>query len=457
MTTAPVTKNEKYLVEITGLGHNGEGVGRVKEFTLFVPLGLPGEKILIKVIKVQKNYGFAKIEEIKEKSPHRVVPKCPIANVCGGCQIQHMDYKLQLDFKTQRVKDAIERIGKLQGVTVHNTIGMKDPYQYRNKAQFPVGIDEGELKIGFYANRSHRIIDTRKCLIQHPDNDKIIKLIRDYIKESGISIYEEATGRGLLRHIVTRKAFKTNELMVILVVNGDNIPGEKSLIDRLRQHLPELKSIVINTNRENTNVILGVRNKTLWGKDTILDNIGPFEFEISPLSFFQVNPIQTEVLYNKALEHASLTGRETVVDAYSGIGTISLFLSQKAKRVIGIEVVPDAVEDAIKNAHRNNIDNVEFIEGEAEKVMPRLYKEGLRPDVIVVDPPRKGCEVDFLETAVGMEPDRIVYVSCNPETLARDLAYLDEKGYRAIEVQPVDMFPQTSHVECCCLLSRTDK
>lgn len=454
MATAPVTKNENYLVEITGLGHNGEGVGRVKEFTLFVPLGLPGEKILVKVIKVQKNYGFAKIEEIIEKSPHRVVPKCPIANVCGGCQIQHMDYKLQLDFKTKRVKDAIERIGKLQGVTVHNTIGMKEPYQYRNKAQFPVGMDEGELKIGFYANRSHRIIDTRKCLIQHPDNDKIIKLIRDYIKESGISIYDEGTGKGLLRHIVTRKAFKTNELMVILVVNGDNIPGEKSLIDRLRQHLPELKSIVFNTNRENTNVILGVRNKTLWGKDIILDTIGPFEFEISPLSFFQVNPIQTEVLYNKALEYASLSGKETVVDAYSGIGTISLFLSQKAKRVIGIEVVPDAVEDAIKNAHRNNIENVEFIEGEAEKVMPKLYKEGLRPDVIVVDPPRKGCEVDFLETAVGMEPHKIVYVSCNPETLARDLAYLEEKGYRTIEVQPVDMFPQTAHVECVVCLNR---
>lgn len=345
----------------------------------------------------------------------------------------------------------------MQNVIIHDTLGMEAPYRYRNKVQLPIGERDGDIVIGFYAPRSHEIINIDTCHIQDEVADRVVDITRKWIKSHNISIYNEETKRGLLRHIMIRRGFKTGDVMVVLVSKQKNVPYIEEFVEDIKTKIPNIKSIVLNINSKDTNVILGEECITLYGQDYITDYIGDFKFNISPLSFFQVNPIQTEVLYNKALEYANLTGEEVVFDAYCGTGTISLFLAQKAKKVYGVEIVPQAIENAIENAKQNNVNNVEFIVGESETIIPKLIEEGIKADVIVVDPPRKGCEKTLLEAIVKSSPKRIVYVSCDPATLARDLAILNELGYKTKEVQPVDMFPQTAHVECVTLMSRVEK
>ena len=366
--------------------------------------------------------------------------------------MQHIDYKAQLDFKTNRVIQVINRIGKLEEVNVHPTLGMESPYNYRNKVQLPVSNRNEDVKIGFYAARSHDIINMETCHIQDTVADLVVKFTRQWIKEFNIECYNEENHQGILRHIMIRKGIKTGEVMVVLVTNGKNLPHKEEFIALISKKIKGLVSVIQNTNSKKTNVILGPLCITLWGKDSITDYIEEFKFEISPLSFFQVNSIQTEKLYSKALEYANLSGGEVVLDAYCGTGTISLFLSQKAKKVYGIEIVPEAIENANINAKENKIYNTEFMVGDTEKVIPKLIEGGVRADVVVVDPPRKGCDKTFLEAISFMEPKTIVYVSCDPGTLARDLGILDEFGYKTLEIQPVDMFPQTAHVECVCKL-----
>lgn len=450
----PVTKNEEYEIKIDDLGVNGEGIGRIDGYTLFVQGALPGEKIKVKVIKVNKKYGYGKLLEVIEPSPDRVQPVCKHARRCGGCQLQHLSYSAQLDFKTKLVQDAFERIGRIKDKEVKPTIGMEKPWRYRNKAQFPVGIMKDRLAIGFYAPRSHEIIDMDSCHIQHGVNDMLVNIIRDFIDKYSISTYDESSRKGIIRHIVIKTGFTSNEIMVIVVTATKELPHKDELINMIREAVPNVSSIVQNVNSKDTNVILGYKNTTIWGKDYIIDSIDDLKFKISPLSFFQVNPVQTSVLYRKALEYARLTGNETVIDAYCGIGTISLFMAKKAKKVYGIEVVDQAVRDARENAKLNGINNVEFMTGKSEDIIHDLIRSGIKADVVVVDPPRKGCESIFLDTIAEMSPDRIVYVSCNPATLARDAGYLSERGYHPVEVQPVDMFPHTAHVETVVLMSR---
>lgn len=443
---------ENYEVYIDNMAHEGQGVGRIGGVATFVEGALIGEKVVAQIDKVYKNYVISHVVEILEKSHDRVKPLCSYANKCGGCSFQHLSYEGQLKYKTQKVKDNLERIGKVY-TKVHEIIGMKEPQRYRNKAQFPVGMLDGEVVTGFYAPRSHDIVPIESCMIQNEISDNIARTVRNWIKKYNVSVYDEKAGKGLIRHIVTRVAFKTGEVMVILVVNGKHIPYKEQLIDALKKEIKGLKSVVLNINTKRTNVIMGKDNITIYGSDNIIDYIKDIKFEISPLSFFQVNPVQTEVLYGKVLEYADLKGNETVIDVYCGIGTISLFAAQKAFFVYGIEAVHQAVEDAKRNAYINGIKNVEFISGQAEKVMPELVDKGVKADVVIIDPPRKGCDIPVLEAIVNMNPQKIVYVSCNPSTLARDLRYLDDKGYKTMEVQPVDMFPYTHHVESVCLIT----
>jgi 23S rRNA (uracil1939-C5)-methyltransferase len=446
--TLPVRKNDQLQVTIEDLTHEGAGVAKVDGYTLFVPNTLPGELVDIKVIKTNKGYGFARLLEIKKESEHRAEPLCPIYHQCGGCQIQHLSYEAQLASKQKQVKDVLERIGGIKDVTVHPTLGMDDPWRYRNKAQVPVGEEGGLVVAGFYQKRSHRIINMDECLIQHEENDQIIRVVKNIANKYGIRAYDEEKHRGTLRHVVARKGKVTNEVMVVLVTRGKELPNKKNIIEEIKAEIPNVKSIVQNINPKRTNVIFGDETNVLWGEEYIHDYIGDIKFAISARSFYQVNPDQTKVLYDKALEYADLSGQETVIDAYCGIGTISLFLAQKAKHVYGVEIVPDAIADAKRNAELNGITNVNFAVGEAEKIMPWWYAQGIRADVIVVDPPRKGCDPELLETILSMKPKRVVYVSCNPATLARDLQVLEEGGYVTKEVQPVDMFPHSSHVEC---------
>lgn len=453
----PIERNKDYEIEISGMGHNGEGVGKIQGFTVFVPGAITGEIVLIKVIKLEKSYGIGKIILISKISMQRVEPICPIYINCGGCNIQHVSYEGQLEFKRQRVVDALTRIGKLDNIEVKAVIGMDNPYNYRNKVQLPVGCKNGDVKIGFYAPRSHDIIDMDTCYIQDEAANRVVEPIREWIKKYKIETYNEELGTGVLRHIMIRRAFKTGDIMVVLITNTDELNFKKELVQLICSKELKVSSIIQNINKERSNVILGTECRTIWGESTISDNIGEFKFDISPLSFFQVNPIQTEVLYKKALDYAALDGTQIVFDAYCGAGTISLFLAQKAKKVYGVEIVPEAIENAIENAFKNNVTNTEFIVGEAEKVIPKLIQKGIKAEIVVVDPPRKGCDPELLHAIAKMSPQRIVYVSCDPGTLARDLGILNELGYRTVEVQPVDMFPQTAHVECCVLLTKAEK
>lgn len=444
----PVQKNDYIDVTFVDLTHDGNGVAKVDGYPIFVPNTLPGEKAKVKVIKVNKGYGFGRLIELYEASPYRVEPDCPIYKECGGCQLQHLSYSGQLKAKRKQVQDVLQRIGKLEDVVVHPVLGMEDPWRYRNKAQVPVGEREGGLIVGFYQNRSHDIINMEACLIQQEKNDVVVQTVKEICDRYGVRAYNEQTHKGTLRHIMARYGMKTGEIMIVLITRTAELPNKKSIIEEIIAKLPDVKSIVQNINPKRTNVIFGDETKVLWGEEVIYDYIGNIKFAISARSFYQVNPEQTKVLYDQALKYANLTGEETVIDAYCGIGTISLFLTEKAKKVYGVEIVPEAIEDAKRNAELNGISNVEFAVGEAEKVIPKWYEDGIIADVLVVDPPRKGCDETLLQTIIDMKPKKVVYVSCNPATLARDLRVLEDGGYRTVEVQPVDMFPQTTHVEC---------
>ncbi|MEG1458154.1 MAG: 23S rRNA (uracil(1939)-C(5))-methyltransferase RlmD [Acetivibrio sp.] len=449
-------KNDEFTVLIEDITSDGEGIGRVDGFALFVKDTIMGDVAKVKVMKTKKTYGFACLVEIIEPSPYRVEPRCELAKKCGGCQIQHCSYEKQLEYKENKVLNCLLRIGKLKDVPMEPIMGMEEPYYYRNKAQFPVGRDkDGKVVIGFYAGRTHTIMDTSHCYIQGPVNETLIKVIRDFMEEKNIEPYQEETHTGLVRHIVTRIGFKTGEIMVCLVLNGRKLPYAENLVESLTR-IPGMTSITLNVNTEKTNAILGREIIPLWGQAYITDYIGDIKYQISPLSFYQVNPKQTEKLYETALEYADLHGEETVWDIYCGIGTISLFLAQKAKQVYGVEIVPEAICDAKKNAEINHITNATFFTGAAEEVLPKKYAESkgaMGAHVIVVDPPRKGCEEILLETIVKMKPERVVYISCDPATLARDVCYMEAHGYKVKRVRACDMFGQSVHVEAVVLMT----
>ena len=447
-------KDDLIEVTIEDLSEEGTGIGKFEGMTFFIKDAVIGDRVRAKIMKMKKNYGFARLMEVLTPSPDRVEPLCPVARQCGGCQIQAMSYEAQLAFKTRKVESNLKRIGKFEEIPMESIIGMEDPFHYRNKAQFPFGKNrDGKIITGFYAGRTHSIIENTSCHLGKEVNEEILEKILAWMNAFHVEPYNEATGKGLMRHSLIRCGFRTGEIMVCLVINGRKIPGEEALVDSLKI-IPGMTSISLNVNKEKTNVILGREVINLWGRPYIEDYIGEVKYQISPLSFFQVNPVQTERLYGKALEYAGLTGEETVWDLYCGIGTISLFLARKARKVYGVEIIPDAIEDARRNASLNGFTNTEFYVGKAEEVLPEKYeKEGVRADVIVVDPPRKGCDETLLSTMVKMQPERIVYVSCDSATLARDLRYLCDNGYELKRVCPADMFPQTVHVETVVLLS----
>lgn len=468
-------KDDLLTVEITDIGNDGEGIGKIDGYTLFIKDAVIGDKVKAKIMKAKKNYAYAHLEEVITPSKDRVKPRCPIARQCGGCQIQNMSYESQLKFKQSKVRNNIVRLGGFDEKEIDSImepiIGMDDPFKYRNKAQFPVGKDKnGKVVTGFYAGHSHNIIPNTDCIIGVPDNKEILEIIIAHMEKNHIEPYDEVTGKGLVRHILIRKGFVSGQLMVCLVVNYKNknntesiyIKNQDELISKLSS-IDGMTSISVSINIEKTNVIMGTEIHTIWGQDTIKDTLCGLEFNISPLSFYQVNPVQTEKLYGQAIEYAGLTGNETVWDLYCGIGTITLSMSKKAKQVYGVEIIPQAIDDANGNAARNNISNAKFYVGKAEEVLPDFYEKesekdsssnALHPDVIVVDPPRKGCDQMCLDTMLKMAPNRIVYVSCDSATLARDLRILCDGGYKLEHVRPCDMFPMSVHVETVCLLSK---
>lgn len=469
-------KNDHVTVTIEDIGNDGEGIGKIEGFTLFIKDAVIGDVVEAKIMKSKKHYAYARLEKVVTPSPFRVEPKCALHRQCGGCQIQGMSYEKQLAFKESKIRNNLIRIGGFEPEFVDKVmepiVGMDVPFRYRNKAQYPIGMDkEGNPVAGFYAGRTHSIIANTDCYLGAEENKKILEIILDYMKENHVTAYEETTGKGLLRHVLIRKGFTSGELMVCLVINWKGkkqyLPAQEKLIEALTS-ISGMTSISVSINTENTNVIMGKEVHTIWGSDRITDTIHVRDtlhdfaltdkgitFSISPLSFYQVNPVQTEKLYSLALSYAELTGKETVWDLYCGIGTISLFLAGKAKQVYGVEIVPQAIEDARKNAENNGIENAQFFVGKAEEVLPEKYeKEGIFADVIVVDPPRKGCDNACLETMLKMQPERIVYVSCDSATLARDLKVLCEGGYEIKKVRGVDQFAMTVHVETVCLLER---
>lgn len=494
-------KNMELELLIVDMGVDGTGIGKAEGVAFFVKDAVIGDRVLIKVMKMKKRYGFGKLLKVLEPSPYRVQPLCEFYRQCGGCQIQALDYAQQLKYKEKKVRSNLQRIGgfsirdnteyEKQGILFHPIIGMEEPFFYRNKAQFPIGTDKnGKIVTGFYAARSHHIIPNRKCCLGVDINEKVLDIVISFMEDYHITAYDESTGNGLLRHVLVRFGFNTKEIMVCLVVNGKRIPHAQKLVERLAE-LSGMTSITLSVNEKNTNVIMGEEIVRLWGQGYITDTIGDISYQISPLSFFQVNPIQTRKLYETALAYAGLTGTETVWDLYCGIGTISLFLAQRAKHVYGVEIVEAAIADARNNASLNGMENVTFFVGKAEEILPSFYEDSmqesakepcpeisegdiresaageaeickvegqpgdmLHPDVIVVDPPRKGCDEKCLETILKMQPERVVYVSCDPATLARDLKYLCEQYYEVREVQPVDMFPQGVHTECVVGIQR---
>ena len=436
--------------KIIDISHEGKGVAKVDGLTVFIDGGTIGDTVKAEITQMKKNFAFGKTLEIIKPSRYRVESNCKTSEDCGGCQLRELDYEKQLKLKTDKVKNDFERIGKLKNVLIHDTIGMNKPVRYRNKAQVPVG----ENHIGFYKKGSNSIVDTDECVIQSKETEKVIAIIREFMKKYDVSGYSKRTSRGTIRHIVTRISFKTKDMMVIIVTNTHKLPHKEELIEMIRTQMPNVKSIIQNVNDKKTNLVMGEKNKIIYGHGKIIDYIGELQFKISPNSFFQVNPKQTQLLYEKALKFADLKKDDTVFDIYSGIGSLSLFLSKKAKKVYGVEVVKEAIEDARENAKLNNIKNVEFFEGTAESVLAQFCEEGKFANVVVLDPPRKGCETEVLESIVKLSPDRIVYVSCNPSTLARDLQYLSENGFTVKEAQPVDMFAGSVHVETVVLIEK---
>ena len=439
------------LIKIHSLGSSGEGVGKLDELIIFVEGALPGEEILAEVVTHKKNYAVAKLLEIVKPSPERTEPFCPLYKDCGGCQLQHLSYPAQLKWKRQQIVDAVERIGKISGVEILDALGMENPLRYRNKMQFPVGKN---LKIGCYARGSHKIIDTASCMIQNAKNDEILAAVRKIATKFNLQPYNEDTHKGFLRHVMGRVGCN-GEFMIVLVTANKNFPNEKNFIRALVKELPNVTSIQQNVQTFHNNVILGRETKILYGKPTIHDKIGELTFNISARSFFQVNTAQAQILYKIALDFAEIRGNELIIDAYCGTGTISLFLAKKVRKVIGIEVVSSAISDAIKNSRQNHIKNAEFIVGDAVKVIPKLFDAGIYAEIVIVDPPRAGCDKKVLETFAAMNPEKIIYVSCNPATLARDLKILDDFGYKTKKIQPVDMFPFTSHVESVAQLVKS--
>lgn len=463
-----IQKNQIFTVKITDMGTDGEGIGHLEDsdalsgngYTLFVKDAVLGDTVRAKVVKPKKGYAFARLEEVLEPSPDRVEPVCAYARQCGGCQLQAVSYEKQLAFKDRKVKNNLIRIGGFAPDFVEKImeapVGMEHPFHYRNKAQFPVGMDKnGRLIAGFYAGRTHTIIENRDCALGVAENKIVLDIVLDFCTGKKIPAYDETTGKGLLRHVLIRKGFSTGQIMVCLILNGSSFAAEQELADRLFEKVPGMTSFSVNSNTERTNVIMGSKTRTIRGKDRIEDTIGGLVFTISPQSFYQVNPVQTENIYSQALSYAGLTGNETVWDLYCGIGTISLFLARQAKQVYGVEIVPQAIDDARQNAVRNGIDNAKFYVGKAEEVLPHLYEtEGIFADVIVVDPPRKGCDEECLNTILKMRPKRLVYVSCDSATLARDLKYLCSQGYELKCGRAFDNFPMGGHVETVCLLSK---
>ena len=459
-------KNDLVTVAIEDIGVGGEGIGKVDGYTLFIKDAIIGDVVEAKIVKAKKNYGYARLMNIVTPSENRVEkPACPMARRCGGCQIQEMKYGAQLAFKEGKVRGNLERIGEvpteLLDKIMQPIVGMEEPFHYRNKAQFPIGTDkEGHIITGFYAGRTHSIIPNTDCALGVAVNQKILEIILHFMENNHISAYDEEKHKGLVRHVLIRYGFKTDEIMVCLVINGEKLPHAEKLVDKLCK-IPGMTSITISVNKAKTNVIMGNEIKLLWGQTYITDYIGNVKYQISPLSFYQVNPVQTEKLYGLALDYADLNGNETVWDLYCGIGTISLFLAQNAKQVYGVEIVPQAIDDARNNAKINDITNAEFYVGKAEEVLPEYYREyqeshggeTAHADVIVVDPPRKGCEESLLQTIVDMQPEKVVYVSCDSATLARDVKFLRESGYELKKITPVDQFPNTVHVETVVLLS----
>ena len=455
-------KNDELILKIEDMGVDGAGIGKSDGMTFFVKDAVIGDVVRAKIIKLKKTYGYARLMELLEASADRVEPNCPYYRQCGGCQIQALSYEKQLEFKENKVRNNLERIGGFTKIPMEPIVGMDEPYHYRNKAQFPVGTDkEGHIVTGFYAGRTHTIIPNRDCALGLPVNREILDIVIDFMEIYHISAYDEKTGKGLVRHVLIRCGFSSKEKMVCLIINGKRLPHGEKLVEALRK-IDGMTSISLNCNTERTNVILGHKTIVLWGQEYITDQIGDISYEISPVSFYQVNPVQTEKLYGLALEYADLHGEETVWDLYCGIGTISLFLAQKAKQVYGVEIIPQAIENAKRNAVKNCIENAEFFVGKSEEVLPEFYEKEAaagrkaHADVIVVDPPRKGCDEKLLDTIVKMAPNRVVYVSCDSATLARDLKILCEQGYELKRVRAVDQFCHTVHVEVVCCLHRVN-
>ncbi|MBQ2848098.1 MAG: 23S rRNA (uracil(1939)-C(5))-methyltransferase RlmD [Clostridia bacterium] len=446
-------KNDRINLKIESCSSNGSGVGRHNGMAIFVPATAVGDEITAHVLKVKKNYAFAKVESVITPAADRIAPECPVYLKCGGCVFSHMTYEAEKKIKADHVAECFKRIG---GVSpeFEPIIGAESDSRYRNKAQYPVAAENGEIKTGFYSPHSHRVIHCPDCLLQPAEFEEILGVFAEYIKENNISVYDETAHRGLLRHIYIRKGAASGEIMVCAVINGKKLPNEEMLVTLLTEKNSNIKSIIVNTNIKDTNVILGEKCRTLWGADYITDILCGLKFRISPLSFYQVNRSQAERLYGRAAEYADLTGKEIVLDLYCGAGTIGLSMASKAKEIIGVEIVPEAIEDAKINAKINGVKNARFICGDAAQAAEILKNEGVKPDVIILDPPRKGCSPEMIETAAEMQPERIVYVSCDPATLARDCGIFADLGYIAVKATPVDMFPRSGHVETVCLLSK---
>ncbi len=447
-----IEKNKQYIVDIIDNGFEGEGIAKIDNFTIFIPNCIKGEKVKILIVKVLKSYAYGKVLEIIEKSEYRREPDCLTYKRCGGCDLRHVEYKKTLEMKQNAVQSLVNKTLKNK-VNVEKTLGMEEPYFYRNKAQYPVGIDKnGNLVIGVFANRTHEIIPIEECFIQNKQSQKLAKFVLDFIKENNISVYDEKTGKGLVRHIVTKVGIRTNEIMLIIVINGQSIPKEKELIKDVLEKFPNVKTIVKNINKKNTNIIMGNKNINLYGNGFIQDVLGDYKFKISPLSFYQVNPIQAEKLYNIGVKEAGISKDDIVFDLYCGIGTISIFMAKYAKKVYGIEIVEEAIKDAKENAKLNNINNTEFIAGDVENILDDLINnKKIIPDVIMIDPPRKGLDNKSVDNILKIKSKKIVYISCNPASLVRDLAKLEEI-YDIKMIKPIDLFPFSKHCEVCTVL-----
>ena len=453
MNTVPIEKNKEYIVDIIDNGFEGEGIAKIDDFTIFIPNAIKGEKIKILIVKVLSSYAYGKIIEIIEKSPNRVEIDCPTYKRCGGCDLRHVDYEETLNMKQNTVQNLVNKNLKTK-IEVKSTWGMGNPYHYRNKLQFPVGVDkEGKPVIGVFANRTHEIIPIENCLIQNEKSVQIAKYVLDCIKKYNISVYNEKNQTGLVRHIIVKSSRYFNEYMVIIVINGDFLPFEKEFATDLFYACREICSIFVNINKKNTNVILGNKNKLIYGREYLEDFLGNFVFKISPLSFYQVNAVQAEAMYNYAVEEAEITKNDIVFDLYCGIGTISLFMAKHAKKVYGVEIVEQAIQMAKENAKSNEIENTEFIAGDTEFILTDLIQnKKIIPDVIMVDPPRKGLDNTTINNILEIKPRKVVYISCNPASLVRDLAKM-ERVYEIKSIQPFDMFPLTHHVECCAVMT----